>query len=78
MDLKFNLKQLHEFEDCVKSFLRSLSVKDIGDISKTSLKQVHKDPLVEHTFKLIKLLKSGHEMLKNAAADLDTLKCEQL
>ena len=78
MDLKFNLQQLHEFEDCVKDFLRSINVKDVDDISKTCLKQIHKDPLVEHTLKLTKLLKSSHELLKSAAADLDTLKCEQL
>ena len=78
MDLKFNLQQLHEFEDCVKGFLRSINVKDVDDISKNCLKQIHKDPLVEHTLKLTKLLKSSHEMLKSAAADLDTLKCEQL
>ena len=78
MDLKFNLQQLHEFEDCVKGFLRSIHVKDVDDISKACLKQIHKDPLVEHTLKLTKLLKSSHELLKSAAADLDTLKCEQL
>ena len=78
MDLKFNLHQLHEFEDCVKGFLRSINVKDVNDISKNCLKQIHKDPLVEHTLKLTKLLKSSHELLKSAAADLDTLKCEQL
>ena len=78
MDLRFNLQQLHEFEDCVKDFLRSINVKDLDDISKTCLKQIHKDPLVEHTLKLTKLFKSSHEMLKSAAADLDTLKCEQL
>ena len=79
MNLKFNLQQLHEFEDCVKDFLRLINVKDVDDISKTCLKQIHKDPLlVEHTLKLTKLLKSSHELLKSAAADLDTLKCEQL
>ena len=79
MDFKFNLQQLHEFEDCVKDFLRSINVKDLDDISKTCLKQIHKDPdLVEHTLKLTKLFKSSHEMLKSAAADLDTLKCEQV
>jgi hypothetical protein len=78
MDLKFNLKQLHEFEDGMKEFLRSVHVKDVNDISKSTLKSVHKDPLVEHAFKLVKLLKSSHEMLKSAAADLDILKCEQL
>ena len=78
MDLKINLHQLHEFEDCVKVFLRSINVKDLDDISKTCLKQIHKDPLVEHTLKLTKLLKSSHEMLKSAAADLDSLKCKQL
>ena len=35
-------------------------------------------PLVEHTLKLAKLLKFSHELLKYAAADLDSLKCEQL
>ena len=78
MDLKFNLKQLHEFEDCMKDFLLSVHVKEVDDISKTSLKQFHKDPLIDHTVKLSKLLKSSYVLLKNAAADLDSLKCEQL
>ena len=78
MDLKFSLKQLYEFEDDVKGFLQPFNVKDVNDISKNALKSVHKDPLVEHTLKLVKLLKSSHELLKSAAADLDSLKCEQL
>ena len=78
MDLKFSLKQLYEFEDDVKGFLQPFNVKDVNDLSKNALKSVHKDPLVEHTLKLLKLLKSSHELLKNAAADLDSLKCEQL
>ena len=78
MDLKFSLKQLYEFEDDVKGFLQPFHVKDVNDISKSTLKSVHKDPLVEHTLKLAKLLKFSHELLKYAAADLDSLKCEQL
>ena len=61
-----------------KDFLRSINVKGLDDISKTCLKQIHKDPLVEHTLKLTKLFKSSHEMLKSAACDVDTVKFEQL
>ena len=49
MGLKFSLKQLHEFEDCVKGFLQSVNVMDVDDIIETSLKQINKDPLIEHT-----------------------------
>ena len=78
MDLKFSLKQLYEFEDDLNGFVQSFNVKDVGEISTNTLKPVKKDPLVEHAVKLAKLLKFSHKLLKNAAADLDSLKCEQL
>ena len=78
MDLKFSLKQLYEFEDDLNGFVQSFNVKDVGEISTNTLKPVKKDPLVEHAVKLAKLLKFSHRLLKNAAADLDSLKCEQL
>jgi hypothetical protein len=78
MDLKFSLNQLYEFEDDVKGLLQPFHVKDVNNISKSTLKSVHKDPLVKHTLKLAKLLKFSHELLKYAAADLDSLKCEKL
>ena len=78
MDLNFNLKQLYEFEDDMKEFLQLFHVKDVDDISSSTLKPVKKDSLVEHTVKLAKLLKVSHKLLKNAATDLDSLKCEQL
>ena len=37
-------------------------MNDVNDFSLTALKSVHKDSLVEHTFKLPKLLKSSHEL----------------
>ena len=78
MDLKFSLKHLHDFEDDLKGLLESVRVKDVIDISKSTLKSFTREPLIEHTEKLAKLLKFSHELLRNAAADLDSLKCEQL
>ena len=78
MDLKFNLKQLYEFEDDMKEFLQLFHVKDVDDISTSTLKLEKKDSLAEHIVKLAKLLKVSHALLKNVATDLASLKSEQL
>ena len=78
MDLKFNLKSLHRFENDLKLLLHMINVQDLNDVQKAVLNRSNKENLISFALNMSKLLKSSHELLKNSAADLDSLKCEQL
>ena len=54
-----------------------INVQDINDVDKAVLNRSNKEKLISFALYMSKLLKSSHELLKNAAADLDILKCEQ-
>ena len=58
--------------------LHLINVQDIDDLDKAVLSWSNKENVVSFALNTSKLLKSSHGLLKNAAADLDSLKCEQL
>ena len=70
MDLKF--------EADIKLLLHLINVQDIDDLDKAVLSWSNKENVVSFALNTSKLLKSSHGLLKNAAADLDSLECEQL
>ena len=78
MDLEFNLKSLHRLENDLKLLLHMINVQDINDVDKAALNRSNQERLISLALNMSKLLKSSHELLKNSAADLDSLKCEQL
>ena len=55
-----------------------INVQDLNDVQKAVLNRSNKENLISFALNMSKLLKSSHELLKNSAADLDSLKCEQL
>jgi hypothetical protein len=69
---------MHRFENDLKLLLHTINVRDITDLNKVALNRSNKENVVSFALNMSKLLKSSHELLKSAAADLDSLKCEQL
>ena len=69
MDLKF--------EADIKLLLHLINVQDIDDLDKAVLSWSNKENVVSFALNTSKLLNSSHGLLKNAAADLDSLKCER-
>ncbi len=78
MDLKFSLKDMYVIESEVEKLLSTLNMKTFDDISQTNFRNVNKDNVIEFAKSVTVILKRSQELLKHAATDLDTLKCEQL
>ena len=78
MDLKFDLRSVHRLETDVKVLLRMVNIRDFEDLNRSVLNKQNKDSVVEFALNMGKLLKNSQILLKNAAADLDSLKSEQL
>ncbi len=58
--------------------MATLNFKTINDVSQAGFKTVNKDAVVSFGKSVAGILERSHELLKHAAADLDTLKCNQL
>ena len=55
-----------------------VNIRDFEDLNRSVLNKQNKDSVVEFALNMGKLLKNSQILLKNAAADLDSLKSEQL
>ena len=79
MDLKFSLSSSYNgLESELKVLLKTVNVKNIEDVSLTVLNKGNKDSLAKFAMSVTGLLQSSQNLLRHAAADLDSLKCEQL
>ena len=55
-----------------------VNIRDFEDLNRSVLNKQNKDSVVEFALNMGKLLKNSQILLKNAAADLDSLKSEQV
>ena len=79
MDLKFELGAMHRHEQSIKNLLlATLHVGDLDNVTRSVVKVGNKDYVVDLAVKLANLLKTSRDLLRSAAADLDSLKREQL
>ena len=79
MDLKFELGAMHRHEQSIKNLLlATLHVGDLDNVTRSVVKVGNKDYVVDFAVKLANLLKTSRDLLRSAAADLDSLKREQL
>ena len=79
MDLKFELGAMHRHEQSIKNLLlATLHVGDLDNVTRSVVKVGNKDYVVDFAVKLASLLKTSRDLLRSAAADLDSLKREQL
>ena len=79
MDLKFELGAMHRHEQSTKNLLlATLHVGDLDNVTQSVVKVGNKDYVVDFAVKLANLLKTSRDLLRSAAADLDSLKREQL
>ena len=79
MDLKFELGAMHRHEQSIKNLLlANLHVGDLDNVTRSVVKVGNKDYVVDFAVKLANLLKTSRDLLRSAAADLDSLKREQL
>ena len=63
MDLKFNLKSLHRFENDLKLLLHTINVKDITDLNKAALNRSNKENVVSFALNMSKLLKFRNQVI---------------
>ena len=79
MDLKFELGAMHRHEQNIRNLLlATLHVGDLDNVTRSVVKVGNKDYVVDFAVKLANLLKTSRDLLRSAAADLDSLKREQL
>ena len=79
MDLKFELGTMHRHEESIRNLLLStLNVSDLDNVTRSVVKVGNKEHVVDFAVKLATLLKTSRDLLRSAAADLDSLKREQL
>ena len=79
MDLKFELGTMHRHEQSIRNLLLStLNVSDLDNVTRSVVKVGNKEHVVDFAVKLATLLKTSRDLLRSAAADLDSLKREQL
>ena len=79
MDLKFELGAMHRHEQSIRNLLlATLHVGDLDNVTRSVVKVGNKDYVVDFAVKLANLLKTSRDLLRSAAADLDSLKREQL
>jgi CHASE3 domain sensor protein len=79
MDLKFELGAMHRHEQSIRNLLLStLNVSDLDNVTRSAVRVGNKDYVVDFAVKLATLLKTSRDLLRSAAADLDSLKREQL
>ena len=79
MDVKFELGAMHRHEQSIKNLLlATLHVGDLDNVTRSVVKVGNKDYVVDFAVKLANLLKTSRDLLRSAAADLDSLKREQL
>ena len=79
MDLKFELGTMHRHEQNIRNLLlATLHVGDLDNVTRSVVKVGNKDYVVDFAVKLANLLKTSRDLLRSAAADLDSLKREQL
>ena len=79
MDLKFEFGTMHRHEQSIRNLLLStLNVSDLDNVTRSVVKVGNKEHVVDFAVKLATLLKTSRDLLRSAAADLDSLKREQL
>ena len=80
MDLKFELGAMHRHEQSIQNLLLSTlnNVSDLDNVTRSVVRVGNKDYVVDFAVKLATLLKTSRDLLRSAAADLDSLKREQL
>ena len=80
MDLKFELGAMHRHEQSIRNLLLSTlnNVSDLDNVTRSVVRVGNKDHVVDFAVKLATLLKTSRDLLRSAAADLDSLKREQL
>ena len=72
MDLKFELGAMH-----IRNLLLStLHVSDLDNVTRSVVRVGNKDHVVDFAVILASLLKTSRDLLRSAAADLDSLKRE--
>ena len=75
MDLKFELGAMHRNEQSIRNLLLSaLNVSDLDNVTRSVVRVGNKDHVVDFAVKLATLLKTSRDLLRSAAADLDSLK----
>ena len=80
MDLKFELGEMHRHEQSIRNLLLSTlnNVSDLDSVTRSVVRVGNKDHVVDIAVQLASLLKTSRDLLRSAAADLDSLKREQL
>ena len=70
---------MHRHEQSIRNLLLStLNVSDLDNVTRSNVRVGNKDYVVDFAVKLATLLKTSRDLLRSAAADLDSLKREQL
>ncbi len=78
MELNFSLNSMNGLESEIGKMLSTFSFKNLDDVSKASFSAVNKNSVVDLTKYLAALLARSQDLLKHAAGDLDSLKCDQI
>ena len=80
MDLKFEPGAMYRHEQSIRNLLLSTlnNVSDLDNVKRSVVRVGNKDHVVDFALKLATLLKTSRDLLRSAAADLDSLKREQL
>ncbi len=69
---------MYRLESELAEVLSKLNFKNVDDVIQSSFSTVNKNVVVELTRSVADILKRSQNLLKHAATDLDTMKCEQL